>query len=67
MQRDHNYNSHVTALTNTLGMTNITPIQLAQGLTTVCHVEITVMALKRRWMGSIARTLQHLQARILFM
>lgn len=63
MQRDHNYNSHVTALTNTLGMTNITPIQLAQGLTTVCHVESNVMALRRRWMGSIARTLQHLPRR----
>lgn len=54
MQRDHNYHSHVTALTNTLGMTNITPIQLAKGLITVCHVKMNVMALKRRWIVSVA-------------
>lgn len=63
MQRDHNYNSHVTALTNTLGMTNITPIQLVKGLINVCHVEMNVKALKRRRTGSIARTLQHLPFR----
>lgn len=43
MQRDHNYDSHVTALTNMLGMANITPVQLAQGLITVCHVEMNVI------------------------
>lgn len=54
MQRDHNYNRHVTALTNTLAMTNSTPIQLAKGLITVCHVKMNGMALKRRCIESSA-------------
>lgn len=73
MQQDHNYHSHVTALTNTLGMTNITPIQLAKGLITVCHVEMNVMALKRRCIVSVASkrrmnaSTSASQARVLFM